>query len=102
MHIMITYKSLVLCGILSQTMAYTILNLPESTTEHSVPPVEVISLYKPEDNVVELIDDNITSAVYDSGKLWIIEFYAHWCGHCQKFKPVWIQAAKTFESKTKV
>lgn len=24
---------------------------------------------------------------------WIIEFYASWCGHCQRFKPTYIEFA---------
>ena len=61
---------------------------------------EVISLYDHTDDVVELTDANFTASVYESNQLWFIEFYAHWCGHCQKFKPVWINAARTFKSQS--
>ena len=59
-----------------------------------------ISLYNAnEDNVVELVDGNITSSVYNSPYLWIVQFYAHWCGHCQRFVPIWKESANTFQSK---
>ena len=56
-----------------------------------------ISLYDSnEDNVVELIDANITSSIYNSPHLWIVQFYAHWCGHCQRFAPAWKKVAEKF------
>jgi thiol-disulfide isomerase/thioredoxin len=59
-----------------------------------------ISLYNAnEDNVVELNDGNITSSVYNSPYLWIVQFYAHWCGHCQRFVPIWKESANTFRSE---
>ena len=57
-----------------------------------------ISLYGPEDSVVELVDANVTS-IYNSEYLWIVEFYAHWCGHCQRFAPVWAELSRQFEGK---
>ena len=60
----------------------------------------IISLYDgSEDNVIELTDANFTSSIYNSEFLWIVEFYAHWCGHCQRFVPVWKETANIFQSK---
>ena len=28
-----------------------------------------------------------------------MEFYAHWCGHCQRFSPIWKQLAAEFDGK---
>ena len=58
-------------------------------------PAELISLYDGNDSVVELINSNISS-IYDRDKVWFVEFYAHWCGHCQRFSPIWKQLAKEF------
>ena len=61
-------------------------------------PTEAIRLYDEKDDVVDLTDETINSII-DSGKIWILEFYAHWCGHCQRFAPVWKKVAKKFRGK---
>lgn len=35
----------------------------------------------------------------DNTKLTVILFKADWCGHCQKFKPVWEHVSKMYEKK---
>ena len=57
--------------------------------------LEVVTLYDENDDVVELFDDTIDQIV-DSGQIWVVEFYAHWCGHCQRFAPQWKEVAKQF------
>ena len=60
-----------------------------------------ISLYSPtSDHVIELTDANVTAAVHGSdGRLWVVEFYAHWCGHCQRFVPTWVAMAERFKGE---
>lgn len=55
---------------------------------------DIISLYSAKDKVVDLTDDNLTQTIYNSQHVWVIEFYAHWCGHCQKFARVWKKIAE--------
>ncbi|KAL0850847.1 hypothetical protein ABMA28_006764 [Loxostege sticticalis] len=46
----------------------------------------------PEDNtgpVKVAVGKNFKELVTDSGRDALIEFYAPWCGHCQKLAPVW-------------
>lgn len=35
------------------------------------------------------VGKNFKELVTDSGRDALIEFYAPWCGHCQKLAPVW-------------
>ncbi len=65
----------------------------------SVKDEDIISLYDTNDSVIELTDANFTTNVYDPNVAWIVEFYAHWCGHCQRFSPTWKSLAKEFDGK---
>lgn len=53
-------------------------------------------------DVVELTDSNFDKQVLDSKDVWLVEFYAPWCGHCQKLKPVWESVASELKDKVKV
>lgn len=35
-------------------------------------------------DVVELTDDNFDKMVLEGGEVWLVEFFAPWCGHCKK------------------
>jgi protein disulfide-isomerase A6 len=38
--------------------------------------------YGKDSKVKELTDANFKKLVLDSDEMWLIEFYAPWCGHC--------------------
>lgn len=46
--------------------------------------------------------DNWKQEVMQSDSLWLIEFYAPWCGHCKSLAPEWTSAAKQLKGVVKV
>lgn len=59
----------------------------------SLPALTLASFYGSNDKVVNLDPSNFKSKVLDSDELWLIEFYAPWCGHCKSLTPQWKSAA---------
>lgn len=57
-------------------------------------PIQETGLYNATDNIVLLNVTNIKSTILASKSSWIVEFYSSWCGHCQRFAPVWKSFAK--------
>ncbi|ETW06795.1 protein disulfide-isomerase domain [Aphanomyces invadans] len=52
--------------------------------------------------VVTLTDDNFDELVLNSGDVWMVEFYAPWCGHCKSLAPEWEQAASELKGQVKL
>ncbi|XP_028652694.1 protein disulfide-isomerase A6 isoform X2 [Erpetoichthys calabaricus] len=52
-------------------------------------------------DVVELTDDNFDKNVLDSDAIWMVEFFAPWCGHCKNLEPEWAAAASDVKEQTK-
>ncbi len=52
------------------------------------------TLYSFDSAIVQLDTTNFTQHVVGSDKAWMTEFYATWCGHCQRFAPDWLAFAE--------
>ncbi|RZF34960.1 hypothetical protein LSTR_LSTR010052 [Laodelphax striatellus] len=55
-----------------------------------------------QEDVIELTDSNFDSLVLNSEDMWLVEFYAPWCGHCKNLAPHWAHAATELKGKVKV
>lgn len=53
-------------------------------------------------DVIQLTDDNFEEVVLKSNDMWMVEFYAPWCTHCQSFAPHWDKVASSLKGKIKV
>ncbi|KAL7862315.1 hypothetical protein SRHO_G00137560 [Serrasalmus rhombeus] len=62
----------------------------------------VHGFYTASDDVVELNPSNFNKQVLQSDSLWLIEFYAPWCGHCQRLTPDWKKAATALKGIVKL
>nr|GEW67537.1 protein disulfide isomerase-like 2-3 [Tanacetum cinerariifolium] len=51
---------------------------------------------------VELNSNNFDELVVKSKDVWMVEFFAPWCGHCKKLAPEWKKAAKNLQGKVKL
>ena len=54
------------------------------------------------EDVIELTDSNFDEKVLGSDDLWLVEFFAPWCGHCKNLAPEWAKAATSLKGKVKV
>ncbi|RWS20282.1 Protein disulfide-isomerase A6-like protein, partial [Leptotrombidium deliense] len=52
--------------------------------------------------VIELTDSNFKETVLESDEMWLVEFFAPWCGHCKNLEPHWKKAASELEGKVKL
>lgn len=60
------------------------------------------ALYGSNSKVVILTQQNFQKEVINSKDLWLVEFFAPWCGHCKSLAPEWEKTAKALEGIVKV
>ncbi|KAG7392062.1 hypothetical protein PHYBOEH_006503 [Phytophthora boehmeriae] len=60
------------------------------------------AMYSEEDNVYNLDPESFKELVEKDSAVWMIEFYAPWCGHCRQLTPEYIKAAKALQGMVKV
>jgi len=54
------------------------------------------------EDVIELTDGNFDRKVLESEDMWLVEFFAPWCGHCKNLAPHWAKAATELKGKVKL
>lgn len=53
------------------------------------------------DEVMVLDATNFNALVMNSKDIWMVEFYAPWCGHCKALEPEWKQAASNLKGQVR-
>lgn len=59
-------------------------------------------MYPSSSNVIDLTSSNFDRLVLNSDEIWVVEFYAPWCGHCQQLVPEYQKAANALKGVVKV
>lgn len=54
------------------------------------------------DEVIVLDNSNFNELVLKSKDIWMVEFYAPWCGHCKALEPEYKEAASKLKGQVKL
>ncbi|XP_038052123.1 protein disulfide-isomerase A6 homolog [Patiria miniata] len=60
------------------------------------------ALYSSTSDVIQLTAANFNDKVIKSDAVWLVEFYAPWCGHCKSLVPEWNKAATALKGVVRV
>lgn len=55
------------------------------------------ALYPSSGNVIELTPSNFDKLVIKGDEVWVVEFFAPWCGHCKNLVPEYSKAANALK-----
>jgi thiol-disulfide isomerase/thioredoxin len=55
--------------------------------------VAATPLYDATDGGLNLDSDTLETTVLGSSSAWLVQYYAHWCGHCQNYVKTWRKLA---------
>ena len=61
-----------------------------------------LQFFDKDSKVIQLNKDNFDKQVTDSDELWLILFYAPWCGHCKAFHPEFEKVSKATKGLFKI
>jgi protein disulfide-isomerase A6 len=63
----------------------------------AVLPSSTLAFYSVSDAVIELDGSSFKDKIRHDSGIWLVEFYAPWCGHCKSLAPIWMDAAAALQ-----